>query len=117
MGTINGADTALVLVSAAFVFIMTPGLAPQSLWEKFYPRKQRFLSDLAREEEVAKKRAEEEQKPSQDTKRIYFTVHCPYCGGQKLYDKNEVVYCDNEKCPNGKKPVDIDRYNLRRLIF
>ncbi len=27
MGTINGADTALVLVSAAFVFIMTPGLA------------------------------------------------------------------------------------------
>lgn len=27
MGTISGADTALVLVSAAFVFIMTPGLA------------------------------------------------------------------------------------------
>lgn len=27
MSTINGADTALVLVSAAFVFIMTPGLA------------------------------------------------------------------------------------------
>ncbi|HWQ22175.1 MAG TPA: ammonium transporter, partial [Clostridia bacterium] len=27
MGAINGADTALVLVSAAFVFIMTPGLA------------------------------------------------------------------------------------------
>ncbi len=27
MGTINGADTALMLVSAAFVFIMTPGLA------------------------------------------------------------------------------------------
>jgi len=27
MGTINGADTALVLVSAALVFIMTPGLA------------------------------------------------------------------------------------------
>ena len=27
MGTINGADTALVLISAAFVFIMTPGLA------------------------------------------------------------------------------------------
>lgn len=93
------------------------GIPPQSLWEKFYPRKQRFLSDLAREEEVAKKCAEEEQKPRQDTERTYFTVHCPYCGGQKLYDKNGVVYCDNEKCPNGKKPVDIDRYNLRRLIF
>jgi hypothetical protein len=93
------------------------GIPPKSLWQKLYRRKQRFLSDLAREEEVAKKRAEEEQKPRQDTERTYFTVHCPYCGGQKLYDKNGVVYCDNEKCPNGEKPVDIDRYNLRRLIF
>ena len=80
-------------------------------------KKERTTASKAAEEEVAKKRAEEEQKPRQDTERTYFTVHCPYCGGQKLYDKNGVVYCDNEKCPNGEKPVDIDRYNLRRLIF
>lgn len=80
-------------------------------------KKERTTASKAAEEEVAKKRTEEEQKPRQDTERTYFTVHCPYCGGQKLYDKNGVVYCDNEKCPNGKKPVDIDRYNLRRLIF
>jgi predicted RNA-binding Zn-ribbon protein involved in translation (DUF1610 family) len=52
------------------------------------------------------------------TRKQYFSVHCPYCGDQKLYKKSAgVVHCDNKNCPNGEKPVDIDRYNLRRLIF
>jgi len=38
------------------------GIAPESLWAKLYPRKLRFLSDLTREEEAAKKRADEEKK-------------------------------------------------------
>lgn len=38
------------------------GVAPEFLWERLYQRKQRFLSDLAREEEVKKKRTEEEKK-------------------------------------------------------
>lgn len=60
---------------------------------------------------------EEEKEPNQAAERTYFTVHCPYCGEQQLYAEKRVVYCANEKCPNGKKPVDIDRYNLRRFIF
>lgn len=61
--------------------------------------------------------AEKEPNPSQATERTYFKVHCPYCGGQQLYAEKGVVYCANEKCPNGKEPVDVDRYNLRRFIF
>jgi hypothetical protein len=38
------------------------GIPPESLWGKLYQRKHRFLLDLAREEEIAKKRAEEEKK-------------------------------------------------------
>ena len=45
------------------------GIAPESLWGKLYPRKQRFLSDLGREEEVAKKRAEEERKRKKEEKK------------------------------------------------
>lgn len=72
---------------------------------------------LKREEESIIPGVEKEQKPQQATERTYFKVHCPYCGGQQLYAEKRVVYCANKKCPNGEKPVDIDRYNLRRFIF
>jgi hypothetical protein len=45
------------------------GISPQSLWRKIYPRKQRFLSDLAREEEAAKKCAEAESKRQEVKKK------------------------------------------------
>ena len=46
------------------------GIPPESLWGKLYQRKHRFLSDLAREEELAKKRAEEEKaRKEQEEKR------------------------------------------------
>ncbi len=38
------------------------GILPESLWEKLYARKQRFLSELAIEEEKAKKYLENERK-------------------------------------------------------
>jgi len=45
------------------------GIPPQSLWGKFYPRKQRFLSNLAREEEIATKRAEAERKGQEEEEK------------------------------------------------
>lgn len=38
------------------------GIPPESLWGRLYRRKERLLADLAKEEEIAKKRAEEERK-------------------------------------------------------
>jgi phage terminase large subunit GpA-like protein len=61
--------------------------------------------------------AEKEQKPQQTIERKYYSVHCPYCGEQRLYAEDGGVYCDNGKCPNKKKPVDVDRYNLRRFLY
>ena len=72
---------------------------------------------LKKEEEPIIPDTGEGQKPSQEMERTYLTVHCHYCGEQHIYTEGREVYCANEKCPNGKKPVDVDRYNLRRFIF
>ena len=45
------------------------GISPNSLWGKLYQLKHRFLSDLAREEEVAKKRAEEDRKRREEEEK------------------------------------------------
>ncbi|XES76677.1 MAG: cell envelope integrity protein TolA [Candidatus Bathyarchaeia archaeon] len=43
-------------------FDFNQGILPESLWEKLYDRKQRFLSELAIEEEKAKKHLSDERK-------------------------------------------------------
>ena len=76
----------------------------------------KFIDDLVEWFNKQQEKSQERAEANERSNRHYFSVHCPYCGGQTLYKKNEIVYCDDKSCPNRNKPVDIDRYNLRRFI-
>jgi hypothetical protein len=97
-------------------FDVKDGIPPESLWGKLYQRKHRFLSGLAREEEVAKKRAEEQKRreaeearrKAEDERRASVQAtrkssgHCIMCGQplnfvQKLFVKDRHAGCTSFK--------------------